>query len=97
MTYYQDFIYEENGNWYFMSKNKDAGYKNKECVAMQPLSIYDGTGTYTYTNANPNVYDIVELRNKKVVLSGLTRERVTEGSNIDEETVSQNLTLEPAK
>ncbi len=59
----------EEGFWYFLNKNKNNEYKNKECIAFQPTKYtYQNVVNYESENRNPYVYLITELRNKKIVL-----------------------------
>ncbi len=77
----------ENGNWYFVDKNKAKEYKNKEVVAFQPTSIvYSPTNTYTLSEYNPYFYEIVKLKNKEIkLIRSYTEKRDTIKITINEE------------
>ena len=64
-----NFVRLEEGNWYFVNKNKSNDYKNKEVVGLQPNSIiYSSTDYYNLINYNPYFYEIVMLKNKEIKL-----------------------------
>lgn len=59
----------EEGNWYFVNKNKSSDFKNKEILAFQPCSIFfNSTYNYTMEDYTPFIYEIVKLKNKEVKL-----------------------------
>jgi len=69
VIYYKSDKSEEEGVWYFLNKNKNAGYKNKECIAFQPTKFnYNNVVEFESENRNPDVYEIIELKNKEIKL-----------------------------
>lgn len=65
---------ETSGLWYFMGKNKEMGYKDKELLAMQVLNYHFNpnlTGDYSsiYQGENSlDMYQIYELKNDEIIL-----------------------------
>jgi hypothetical protein len=65
---------DATGLWYFMGKNKEMGYKDKELLAMQVLTNHFNpnlTGDYSsiYQGENSlDMYQIYELKNDEIIL-----------------------------
>ena len=96
IPYNSTYTLNEQGYWYFLSKNKDAGIKNKEYIAFQPTTSTEDINTYQYKTGNPTLYDIVGLWNKKIILQGNRLYKETNPTSvITDETVNENITLTP--
>ncbi|HNW97890.1 MAG TPA: hypothetical protein PKK00_05715 [Bacteroidales bacterium] len=95
--YNYTYVLDEQGYWYFLSKNKDGEAKNKEYVAFQAVSVQANTTNYSYQAASPTVYRIVQLKNKSMKLEGIRDNTKTEGSCVSETKIIENLTLSPDK
>lgn len=63
--------YEEDGNWFFTSGNKDNDVKNKEFVCFQSTKrVYtDASGTDSYTEEGTDLkwYRLTQLKSKEIV------------------------------
>jgi len=97
IPYASAYTLNEQGHWYFLSRNKDAGIKNKEYVAFQPTTSTENLVSYQYEMDNPTLYDIIELRNKKIILQGNYSYKKTDGTTVTEENETVNITLTPDK
>ncbi|MEI6765071.1 MAG: hypothetical protein WCM76_05475 [Bacteroidota bacterium] len=73
---------EEKGRWYFLSANKDSGFKNKELLGMQPVSyVYNpdagsSSSTHYMGNSASGVVEIYELKNKEIIFKTNTEETI---------------------
>ncbi|MEI7594898.1 MAG: hypothetical protein WCK02_04060 [Bacteroidota bacterium] len=68
ITYGSSDMSDEEGRWYFLNNNKSADIKAKEIIAFQPQKITTSDGITTLNSASPKLYNIVELKNKKIHL-----------------------------
>ncbi len=86
----------EEGIWYFLDKNKDAGYKNKECIAFQPQKYtYNNIVQYEGENINPDVYQIIELRDKLVSMKRTYSYERNQTSNDYKMSLDEMITMIP--
>jgi len=92
---YSSLNYEEDGNWYFLSKNKAEGLKNKECIAFQATEIIENNITYKYEVSNPTIYIIDELKSKEVILKADRNCTETNVSTLTQNMVLEDITLIP--
>jgi hypothetical protein len=88
---------EEKGRWYFLSANKESGFKNKELLGMQPLSyVYNpdaglSSSTHYLGNSASGVVEIYELKNKEIIFKAITEETI----NSVVVTTTMEMTLQP--
>ena len=94
IPYNPSYTLNEQGHWYFLSRNKNAGIKTKEYIAFQPTTSTEDVVSYQYQSTSPTLYDIIELKNKKIILQGIYSYKKTDGSVVTEENETVNLTLE---
>lgn len=97
LPYNPSFTVDEEGYWYFLTKNNGTDRKNKECIAFQPVSSKVNLVTYEYQTGDPTVYDIVQLSNKKIKLAGNRIYKKTEGITVTETIVNESIVLTPEK
>ena len=93
--YNPTFTMDEQGYWYFLSRSKEAHIKNKECIAFQPLTITENSVSYEYQTADPVVYNIIQLKNKKIRLEGDRDYKKTDGTAITEFVMHEDINLIP--
>ena len=97
IPYNNAFITEEEGYWYFLSKNKESEIKNKECIAFQTIKDDENDVSYEYKASHPTVYEIVQLTNKKLKLISDRKSKATEDGSISETNINESLILAPNK
>ena len=95
LPYNSSYVLKEQGFWYFLTKNKKTDKKSKECIVFQPTLVTFDLATYEYQASSPTVYDIIQLKNKKMKLEGNRNYKKTDGTSITEEVINESIVLTP--
>jgi hypothetical protein len=97
IPYTSTYTLNEEGYWYFLTKNKGADIKNKEYIAFQPVEVRENLSFYEYQTSAPTVYDIIQLKNNKMKFVEERVAKETDESALTETIIDENIILTRTK